>query len=94
MIAGRLYITWDSAEPHVGKGGTGALLLFGLLFNGQAFGAIQIPVSAVHTYSIPVLQTARHEFRLTRMEGGQRNQVSWKLLLPGFLQWAYPVIPH
>ena len=35
----------------------------------------------------------RHAFRLTRMEGGQHNQASWKLLLPGFLQWAYPVVP-
>lgn len=34
-----------------------------------------------------------HDFRLTRMDGGQHNQASWKLLLPGFLQWAYPVVP-
>lgn len=34
-----------------------------------------------------------HDFRLTRLEGGQHNQASWKLLLPGFLQWAYPVVP-
>ncbi|MBP6533736.1 MAG: alpha/beta hydrolase [Arenimonas sp.] len=34
-----------------------------------------------------------HDFRLTRMEGGQHNQASWKMLLPGFLQWAYPVVP-
>jgi len=35
----------------------------------------------------------RHEFRLIRLQGGQHNQASWKLLLPGFLQWAYPVVP-
>ena len=35
----------------------------------------------------------RHDFRLVRLEGGQHNQASWKLLLPGFLQWAYPVVP-
>jgi predicted alpha/beta superfamily hydrolase len=35
----------------------------------------------------------RHDFRLTRLDGGQHNQASWKLLLPGFLQWAYPVVP-
>jgi enterochelin esterase-like enzyme len=35
----------------------------------------------------------RHDFRLVRLEGGRHSQNSWKLLLPGFLQWAYPVIP-
>jgi predicted alpha/beta superfamily hydrolase len=34
-----------------------------------------------------------HDFRLIRLQGGQHNQASWKLLLPGFLQWAYPVVP-
>jgi predicted alpha/beta superfamily hydrolase len=34
----------------------------------------------------------RHDFSLTQLEGGQHNQASWKLLLPVFLQWAYPVI--
>ena len=36
----------------------------------------------------------RHDFSLTRLEGGQHNQSSWKLLLPAFLQWAYPVVPQ
>lgn len=34
----------------------------------------------------------RHDFRLVRLDGGRHNQATWKLLLPGFLQWAYPVI--
>ena len=34
-----------------------------------------------------------HDFRLVRLDGGKHNQVAWKLLLPGFLQWAYPVVP-
>jgi hypothetical protein len=76
-----------------GKGWARTLLLSGLLSSGMAFADVQIPASPVHTYSKPMLQTARHEFRLIRLQGGQHNQASWKLLLPGFLQWAYPVVP-
>lgn len=43
--------------------------------------------------SKPRQSKRRHDFRLVRLEGGQHNQASWKLLLPGFLQWAYPVVP-
>lgn len=37
--------------------------------------------------------TRHHDFSLTRLENGRHDQASWQLLLPGFLQWAYPVVP-
>lgn len=32
-----------------------------------------------------------HDFSLARREGGRHDQASWQMLLPAFLQWAYPV---
>ena len=61
MIAGRPEIEGDSAEPLAGKAWGVSVLLSGLLFSATAFGALQIPTSPVHTYSMPTLQAVKHE---------------------------------
>ena len=54
----------------------------------------QAVIDALNAKTPSVKQNeACRKFQLRTYKDGQHSQSSWKVMLPDFLQWAYPVVP-
>ena len=54
----------------------------------------QAVIDALNAKTPSVKQNeAFRKFQLRTYKDGQHSQASWKVMLPDFLQWAYPVVP-